>query len=227
MLYYYQELLVSGRLDDTFDLIHQQTRPKAFDYEFNTSEGIAWLLQNAMKTVIIILLLSTRKTVFVGAILANNHQRELFLALEELLKYFQHEGLAKWKQMKCVELAMALLDEDLIANGVSINPESGKIDWLMSKQMEPPANDGNKKKSSKSSVKNITGGKARPGNVFGQLVNDVQSVLASQMKFKAPTKELRASTSSTNNLPDLDANNTCGTGGRAKGAPKRCEAASI
>ena len=40
MLYYYNELLVSGRLDDTFDLVHQQTRPKAFDYEFNTSEGI-------------------------------------------------------------------------------------------------------------------------------------------------------------------------------------------
>ena len=48
MLYYYQELLVSGRLGNTFDLIRQQTRPKAFDYEFNTSEGIAWLLQNAM-----------------------------------------------------------------------------------------------------------------------------------------------------------------------------------
>ena len=48
MLYYYQELLISGRLSDTFDLICLQTRPKAFDYEFNTSEGIAWLLQNAM-----------------------------------------------------------------------------------------------------------------------------------------------------------------------------------
>ena len=42
MLYYYNELLVSGRLGDTFDLVHQQTRPKAFDYEFNTSEGIIW-----------------------------------------------------------------------------------------------------------------------------------------------------------------------------------------
>ena len=97
----------------------------------------------------------------------------------------------------------------------------------MGKQTEPPKNDGNKKKGGKSSTKNKTGGKARPGNVFGQLVNNVQSVSASQLKFKAPTKELRASTSSTNNLPDLNVNNTCGTGGRAKGAPKRCEAASI
>ena len=172
-------------------------------------------------------MLSTRKTVFVGVILANNHQRELFLALEKLLKDFQHEGLAKWKQMKCVELAMALLAEDLIVNGVSIDPESGKIDWPMDKQMELPTNDGNKKKGGKSSSKKITGGKARPGHVFGQLVSNVQSVLASQVKFKTPIKELRASTSSTNNRPDLNANNTCGTGGRAKGAPKRCEAASI
>ena len=172
-------------------------------------------------------MLNTRKTVFAGAILENNHQRELFLALEKLLKDFQHEGLAKWKQMKCVELAMALLAEDLIANGVSNDPESGKIDWPMGKQTELPTNDGNKKKEGKSSSKKITGGKARPGNVFGQLVNDVQSVSASQAKFKTPIKELRASTSSTDNLPDLNANNTCGTGGRAKEAPKRCEAASI
>ena len=129
--------------------------------------------------------------------------------------------------MKCVELAMALLAEDLIVNGVSIDPESGKIDWPMGKQMELPTNDGNKKKGGKSSTKNITGSKARPGNVFGQLVNDVQSVLASKAKFKAPTKELRASTSSTNNLPDLNATSTCGIGGRAKGGPTRCEAASI
>ena len=171
-------------------------------------------------------MLSTRKTVFVGAILANNHQWELFPALEKLLKDFQHEGLAKWKQMKCVELAMVLLAEDLIANGVCIDLESGKIDWPMGKQMEPPANEGNKKKGGKSSTKNITGGKAKPSNVFGQLVNDVQSDSASEAKFKAPTKELRASTSSTNNLPDLNASNTGGTGVRGKGAQKRCEAAS-
>ena len=108
--------------------------------------------------------------------------------------------------MKCVELAMALLAEDLIVNGVSIDPESGKIDWPMGKQTEPPANDGNKKKGGKSSSKKITGGKARPGNVFGQLVNDVQSVSASQAKFKTPIKELRASTSSTNKLLDLNVN---------------------
>ena len=129
--------------------------------------------------------------------------------------------------MKCVELAMALLAEDLIVNGVSIDPESGKIDQLMGKQTETPANDGNKKKGGKSSTKHITGGKARPGNVFGQLVNDVQSVSASKAKFKTPTKQLRASTSSTNNLPDLNVTNTCGTGGKAKGGPTRCEAASI
>ena len=40
---YYNELLVSGRLDDTFDLVHQQMRPdEAFDYGFNKSEGIIW-----------------------------------------------------------------------------------------------------------------------------------------------------------------------------------------
>ena len=44
------------------------------------------------------------------------------------MKDFQHEGLVKWKQMKCVELAMALLAEDLIVNGVCIDIESGKID---------------------------------------------------------------------------------------------------
>ena len=47
--------------------------------------------------------------------------------------------------MKCVELAMALLAGDLIANGVGIDPESGEINLLMGKQMEPPTNDGNEK----------------------------------------------------------------------------------
>ena len=83
---------------------------------------------------------------------------------------------------------MALLAEDLIANGVCIDIESGKIDWPMSKQMKPPVNEHNKKKGGKSSTKNITGGgKAKPSNVFGQLVNIVQSVSANMAKFKAPT----------------------------------------
>ena len=122
--------------------------------------------------------------------------------------------------MKCIELAMALLAEDLIVNGVCIDLESGKIDWPMDKQTEPAVNEGNKKKGGKSSTKNIAGGKAKPSNVFGQLVNDVQSVSASKAKFKTPTKELRASTSSTNNLLDLNASNTDGTGVREKGAQK-------
>ena len=43
-------------------------------------------------------------------------------------------------------------DEDLIANGVCIDIESGKIDWPMGKQMEPPVNEGNNKKGGKCST---------------------------------------------------------------------------
>ena len=47
------------------------------------------------------------------------------------------------------------------------------------------------------------------------------------VKFKTPTKEAGASTSSTMYLPDLNPSNTGGTGVRGKEVPKRCETASI
>ena len=112
-------------------------------------------------------------------------------------------------------------DEDLIANGVCIDIESGKIDWPMGKQMEPPANESNKRKGGKCSTTNKAGGKANPS----KLVNNVQFVLANTVKFKTPTKEGRESTSSAMYLLDLNPSNTGGTGLRGKEVPKRCETA--
>ena len=62
----------------------------------------------------------------------------MFPALEKLLADFQREGLPKWKQMKCTELAMALLAEDLIGNGFIIDIENGKIEWPMGAHTGPP-----------------------------------------------------------------------------------------
>ena len=62
----------------------------------------------------------------------------MFPALEKLLAEFQREGFPKWKQMKCIELTMALLAEDLIGNGIAIHLESGKIEWPMGIHTEPP-----------------------------------------------------------------------------------------
>ena len=98
--------------------------------------------------------------------------------------------------MKCVKLAMALLAEDLIVNGVCIDIESTKIDWPMGIQMQPPANEGNKKKGGKYSSTNKGDVKAKASNVFGQLINDVQSVLANTAKFKTPRNKGTTSMSS-------------------------------
>ena len=142
-------------------------------------------------------LLSTRKIYFCSSILANNHQWEMFPALEKLLTDFQREGLPKWKQMKCIELMMTLLAEDLIGNGIIIDLEMGKLN----------------------------GPKVKPANVFGHLVNNVQSVLASKAKFKPLTKEPDLSSSSSNMLLDLTASN-CGNGGRGKVSQKQSEPTS-
>ena len=157
-------------------------------------------------------------------ILANNHQQEMFPALEKLLADFQREGLPKWKQMKCIELAMALLAEDFIGNGIVIDIENGNIEWPMGEHTEPPTNEGNKRKGGKSSTKNSTGPKAKPSNVFGHLVNNVQSVSASKAKFKLPTKEPAQSSSSSNMLPDFNASNYR-NGGRGKVSKKQNEPA--
>ena len=117
--------------------------------------------------------------------------------------------------VKCIELTMALLAEDLIGNGVAIHLESWKIEWPMGICTEPPTNEGNKRKGGKASMKNSTGPKAKPSNVFGHLVNNVQSVSASKAKFKPPTKEPSQSTSSSNMLLDLSAPNY-GNGGRGQ-----------
>ena len=167
------------------------------------------------------------EVIFLGAILANNYQHELFPVLEKLLKDFQREGLVKWKQMKCVELAMALLAKDLIANGVCIDIESTKIDWPMGIQTEVPVNEGNKKKGGKCSSTNKPCVKAKPSNVFGQLVNDVQSALANMAKFRTPRKEGGASTSSSMFLPDLNPSAASATGVRGKDVPNRCDTTSI
>ena len=45
----------------------------------------------------------------------------------------------------------------------------------MGKCTEPPTNEGNKRKGGKASTKNNTGPKVKPANVFGHLVNNVQS----------------------------------------------------
>ena len=127
--------------------------------------------------------------------------------------------------MKCIELTMALLAEDLIGNGIIIDLENGKIEWPMGIHTEPPTNEGNKRKGGKASTKNSTGPKVKPANVFGHLVNNVQSVLASKAKFKPPTKEPGLSSSSGNTLPDLTASN-CGNGGRGKASQKQSEPAS-
>ena len=107
------------------------------------------------------------RVLFAGAILANNHQWEMFPALEKLLSDFQKEGIPKWKQMKCIELAMALLAEDLIGNGIVIDIDNGNIEWPMGGCTESSTNEGNKRKGGKSFTKNSTGPKAKPSNVFG------------------------------------------------------------
>ena len=70
----------------------------------------------------------------------------MFPALEKLFANFQREGLPKWKQMKCIELAMALPAEDLIGNGVIIDIENGNIEWPMGEHTEPPTNKGDREK---------------------------------------------------------------------------------
>ena len=127
--------------------------------------------------------------------------------------------------MKCIELAMALLAEDLTGNGVVIDIEIGNTEWPMGEHTEPPTNEGNKKKGGKSSTKNSTGPKAKPSYVFGHLVNKVQSVSASKAKFKPPTKKPGQRSSSSNMLPDLNASNY-GNGGRGKVSQKQIEPAS-
>ena len=90
---------------------------------------------------------------------------------------------------------MALL-ADLISDGVIINVESAKIEWLMGVHTEPHKNEGPRKKGGKASTKSITG-KPKSANIFGQLVNDVQAASATKGKFKPPTKQIAASSSST------------------------------
>ena len=77
----------------------------------------------------------------------------------------------------------------------------------MGEHTELPTNEGNKRKGGKASTKNSTGPKVKAANVFGHLVNNVQSVSASKGKFKPPTKEPGLSSSSSNTLLDLNASN--------------------
>ena len=64
----------------------------------------------------------------------------------------------------------------------------------------------------------------KPANVFGHLVNNVQSVLASKGKFKPPTKEPGPSSSPSNTLLDLNVSN-CRNGGRGEVSQKQSEPA--
>ena len=77
--------------------------------------------------------------------------------------------------MKYLEVAAAVLAEVLIQNGVNIDVETECIHWLIADIVTgPPTNVVNKGKSRGAKVpKKLISGK--PGQVFGQIVNDIQA----------------------------------------------------
>ena len=109
-----------------------------------------------------------------GAILTiirKNFIMSLIILLRSLIK----RGFLKWKVMKCLEVAAAVLAEVLIQNGVNIDVDTEVIHWPMADIVSgPPTNVVNKGKGkgSKVSKKVISG---QLGHVFGQIVNDIQA----------------------------------------------------
>ena len=104
----------------------------------------------------------------------NNCQSLFYDKLCELLQQLKCENMLKWKWMRCVEVAAAVLAEVLCNNGVSIDCDTEVISWPFGTVSSPPNSDESKKKGKGGKGKGKVVKSGKSGTIFGVLVNKIQ-----------------------------------------------------
>ena len=101
-----------------------------------------------------------------GAVLFNLHALDLKVEIQNLLYDLVKEDMVLWKQMRCVEITVALIAETLIELGVSIITQPEEIHWPNGTVSKPNQPTKKKRGAKKAENKNKQG-------IFGQIVSDL------------------------------------------------------
>lgn len=112
--------------------------------------------------------------------LMNNHKEHLALVMAELVRDFRKQKLIKWRQMKALELAAAVVAELLVLNGVDFDLATGKITWPSGHVSKPPKG---KTKTGKSSGKS-----QKSSDALGLLFTNISEDLLAEEKREGKSK---------------------------------------
>ena len=104
-----------------------------------------------------------------GKILINNHSEKMGTLVRQLVKELRDQKMVKWKQMKCVELAGAVLAEILLVRGVVFDLEQQTTEWPSGHKVKPPKKLTKSGKNSSKSEKSCDA----PGVLFNTLTKSI------------------------------------------------------
>ena len=102
-----------------------------------------------------------------------NHKSDFVALFRPLMRNWRKEDMKKWKQMKALEVAAAVVAEALADNGVEFN-ENDTIQWPMGPVTTPPK----RTKKSKGPVLKAT-------TSVGQLFKEIENSLIQSEKERA------------------------------------------